>query len=134
MLEKRTIETGRPAELVDLTDEVAALVAASGITEGVAVVTTQAADAGIVCTARRDPKIWEDILDDFHRIWPARNDFLAQGAPEACAAHTKAAVAGQGMDFIVENGALCLGQDQGIFFAEYCGPQTRSYCVKVLGR
>ena len=89
--------------------------------------------AGILCTTFYDPKGHEDIIEDFDRIWPARLDFQSTGDPWKIAAESKASVAGQSMDFIVEEGALKLGASQGIFFGEYVAGQQRTYAVKVLG-
>jgi len=133
MFEKRTIQADRKGVLVEITQEVKDIVAASGITTGIAVVYTPSIDAGILCTSFYDPKGHEDIIDDFVRIWPARDNFHFQGSVTQGAAHSKSSVAGQSMDFIVEAGQLALGGSQGIFFAEYCEPCQREYIVKVFG-
>lgn len=131
-----TVETIRAEHrdaLVEITGRVKEIVAQSGVKSGLAVVGTPHEDAGILCTSFYDPKGHEDIMEDFHRIWPARDDFHCQGNPRECAAHGKAAVAKQSMDFIVEDGELKLGGSQGIFFAEYCEPRDREYAVTVFG-
>lgn len=133
MFERKTIQAAQKGALVEITDVVEQVVENSGIREGVAVVTAEHADASILCTSFYDPKGHEDIIDDFNRIWPARDDFQCDAAPALCAAYGKAAVAGQTMDFIVNEGKLKLGGSQGIFFAEYQQPRERTYTVKVVG-
>lgn len=134
MLEKRTIQASRKGELMEITEEVKKIVAESGISSGIVVVSTPDIDAGILCTSFYDPKGHEDIIDDFVRIWPARDNFHFQGTVTEGAAHSKSSVAGQSMDFILENGEMQLGGSQGIFFAEYCEPRQREYIVKVFGK
>lgn len=130
---ERTIQTTNRGNLVELTDEVKMIVAESGIRHGVAVVSTPESGAGILCTSFYDPKGHEDIIEDFNRIWPARLDFQSTGDPWEIAADSKASVAGQSMDLIVEDAALKLGGSQGIFLAEYGTGQKRIYAVTVLG-
>ena len=130
---EKTIQTTKRGSLVELTEDVKEIVAGSGIHHGVAVVSTPESGAGILCTSFYDPKGHEDIIEDFDQIWPARLDFQSTGDPWEIAAESKASVAGQSMDFIVEDGALKLGGSQGIFFAEYVAGQQRTYAVTVLG-
>ena len=133
MFVKKTIQAERKGVLVEITDSVKEIVAASGVRNGIVVVRTPHADAGILCTSFYDPKGHEDIIDDFTRIWPSRDNFHFDGTVTKGAAHSKAAVAGQSFDVILADGELQLGGSQGIFFAEYCDPCEREYTVKVFG-
>ena len=130
---EKTVQTAKRGSLLELTEEVKQIVAASGIHHGVALVSTPEPGAGILCTSFYDPKGHEDLIEDFDRIWPARLDFQSTGDPWKVAAESKASVAGQSMDFIVEEGTLKLGGSQGIFFGEYVAGQQRTYAVTVLG-
>lgn len=123
----------RKGVLLEITESVRTVVEESGIDQGVVVVSTPYVDAGILCTSFFDPKGHEDIMDDFGRIWPARDNFYYDGSVVKGAAHGKSAVAGTAMDFIVDGGELMLGDSQGIFLAEYCEPEPREYQVKVFG-
>lgn len=129
----KTIETLKKGSLIEITQQIRETVAASGIAHGIAVVRTPDTDAGLLCTSFYDPKGHEDIIDDFTRIFPARDNFHAEASVTVCSAHSKASVAGMSMDFIVEDADLVLGSSQGIFFAEYCAPQTRKYTIFILG-
>lgn len=129
----KTVSTQTKGSLVEITEAVRRTVAESGIDHGIAVVRTLDTTAGILCTSFYDPKGHEDIIDDFTRIFPARDNFHWEGTVTQAAAHSKASVAGMSMDFIVENGELALGSSQGVFLAEYCLPQCREYGITVLG-
>ena len=133
MFEKRTIQADHKGRLVEITESVKEIVAASGVKTGMAVVCTPDVDAGVLITSFYDPKGHEDIIDDFVRIWPARDNFHFEGSVTEGAAHSKSSIAGQSLDFIIENGEMALGGSQGIFFAEYADPRPREYYVKVFG-
>ena len=133
MFQTRTIQAQQKGMLAEITEYVKDTVRASGIRQGIAVVSTPHADAGILCTSFYDPKGHEDIMDDFVRIWPARDNFHFAGSVVRGAAHGKSATAGTVMDFIVEEAELVLGDSQGIFLADYCEPKERVYQVKVFG-
>lgn len=133
MLKTKTVQADRKGMLVEITDSVKEMVLQSGIKSGVAIVSIPDVDAGVLITSFYDPKGHEDIIDDFVRIWPARDNFNFAGSVTQGAAHAKSSVAGQALDFIVEDGVLQLGGSQGIFLAEYAEPRARTYCVKVLG-
>ena len=86
MFTTRSIRTLKKGSLVEITEEVQKIVAQSGIVHGVAVVRTPDTDAGILCTSFYDPKGHEDIIDDFTRIFPARDNFHRQESVTHCAA------------------------------------------------
>lgn len=133
MYTKVQIQTEKKGSLLEITKEIQRIVSESGVKSGLAVVSTPHSDAGILCTSFYDPKGHEDIIDDFGRIWPARDNFRCHAPVSKCAAHSKAAVAGQVTDWIIEDGVIQLGNSQGIFFAEYCEPCQREYAVSILG-
>jgi secondary thiamine-phosphate synthase enzyme len=133
MTETVKIQAPKDSSLVEITQQVTEIVENSGVSSGIVTVMTPHTDTGILCTSFYDPKGHEDIIDDFTRIFPARDNFHYGGAVREGAAHSKASVAGMSMDFILENGKLELGGSQGIFFAEYCKSQPRTYYVTVFG-
>lgn len=127
------VHTNNRGSLVELTEEIKNIVEKSGINQGLVVVTTTESGVGILCTSFYDKKGHEDIIDDFNRIFPPRLDFNSSEDPWLVAAESKAAIAGQSIDFILENGSLLLGNSQGIFLAEYVSGQDRFFNVTVLG-
>lgn len=133
MIKKMYVETPKKGSLVEITEAVKAAVTESGEKEGLVIVMTPDTDAGILMTSFYDPKGHEDIIDDFTRIFPARDNFYFKGGVTEAAAHSMAAVAGQSLDVILHGGELCLGGSQGIFLGEYTGAGTREYVVTVMG-
>lgn len=134
MIKKLFVETPKKGSLTEITGAVKEAAAESGVKEGVVVVTTLDADAGILFTSFYDPKGHEDIIDDFTRIFPARDNFHFEGSVTEAAAHSMSAIAGQSLEVILHEGELCLGGSQGIFMAEYVKAGSREYVVTVMGR
>lgn len=106
--------------------------AESGVQDGMVVVMTTDVNASILITSFYDSKGHEDIIDDFVRIFPARDNFHFGGSVTDGAAHSMSSVTGQTAEFILSEGEMKLGGSQGIFFAEYSGAKTREYLVKII--
>ncbi len=133
MLIKKTVKAARKGQLIEITDEVRAAVKESGVNQGIVVVTSFHGDAGIISTSP-SAEVAQDILYDFNRIVPGRDDFNREDLePYACAAYSKASISGQTMDFIVSDGALFLDDSQEIYFVEYSKPCERMYSIQVIG-
>lgn len=134
MLSANTVITTQRHQLVEITQEVKNAVAQSNMQEGLCVVYTTHIDAGILVTSFYDTKGHEDIMEDFVRVIPARDNFNFDGEAREGAARSQSALNGTSRDLIVSGGKLQLGGSEGIYFAEFCGPQARQYKVKVIGR
>ncbi len=132
MLRKVTVETPKKGCLVEITETVKNIVAESGVQDGMVVVMTTDVNASILITSFYDSKGHEDIIDDFVRIFPARDNFHFGGSVTDGAAHSMSSVTGQTAEFILSEGEMKLGGSQGIFFAEYLGAKTREYLVKII--
>jgi secondary thiamine-phosphate synthase enzyme len=123
-----TVRTPRRSALVDITAEVQAAVAASGVVAGACVVVVPHTTAGITINENADPSVRADVLEALDRMVPWDGPYThAEGNS---AAHVKAALVGNSVTVIVEDGALSLGTWQGIYFCEFDGPRTRSVGVQ----
>ena len=132
MLIKKTIKT-EASGLYDITAEVKAAVAGSGIKEGLCVVYCADADTALMLAPAGDAKAHEDILDDYNRIFPPRLDYGFDGCKYKAAAHAKTAVTGSSVDVIISGGEAVLDEAQGIFIAEFLKDKERAYFIKCLG-
>ncbi len=116
----------------NLLDDVAALVAESGVQEGLCIVHNPHSTAGLFLNSHLDPKTPEDILDEWNRLIPTRFDFRHQyDTPTDAAGHVKSVLMGTTATIIVHEGKLALGHSQGIVFVEFDGPRNRQVYVKV---
>ena len=122
------IRTRTKRELVDITGEVAAIVAKSGLADGLCHVYVAHATAAIVVNENDDPNVCVDLLDALDRLIPAgiwRHDRVDGNA----ASHIQAAILGPGETIPVQRGALALGRWQAIMLAELDGPRERRIVV-----
>jgi len=76
-----------------------------------------------------DPAVVADIAAQLDSMIPQHKNYRhTEGNSPA---HIKASLMGDSRTFFVENGNLVLGTWQGIFFAEFDGPRSRSLMVKI---
>lgn len=114
--------------MIDLTPQVAALVAQAGTSEGLCNVYVAHATAAIVINENDDPNICVDTLEALDGLIPAggwRHDRLDGNA----ASHIQAAILGPSETIPVREGRLCLGRWQAIMLVELDGPRTRKIFV-----
>ena len=123
-----TIRTTRKRELIDLTAQVEAIVAKSGLDEALCSVYVAHATAAVIVNENDDPNVCVDFLDALDRLVPAgiwRHDRVDGNA----ASHIQAAMLGPGEVIPVRHGRLCLGRWQAIMLAELDGPRERRVLI-----
>lgn len=105
----------------------------SGIINGVVVIETLHSTASILMIASYGKEILDDITREMRRMIPARINFYHQEAPENAAGHIKSSLFGTSVSAIVKDGKLLCTGKKDIYFADYDGPQNRTYSVCVTG-
>jgi secondary thiamine-phosphate synthase enzyme len=129
-VETLEVSTTTRTELVDISGEVAAAVARTGITEGMAYVYCPHTTAAITINENADPTVKSDFLNHLAHLVPVRSEFRhAEGNSDA---HIKSILTGACQPVPVNDGKLVLGTWQGVFFCEYDGPRRRRVHVKVM--
>jgi secondary thiamine-phosphate synthase enzyme len=119
----------------DITDDIGEAVAASGVREGIAVVSLPHTTASVGIISFPDPLGLIDVMDEVARLVPTRIDFKHQhDTPQDAAGHIKSTIIGTTMSLIVSDGALLLGHSQKVYFMEHDGPRQRQFHVQVIGR
>jgi secondary thiamine-phosphate synthase enzyme len=125
------IETKQKTETVDITDRVAEKVKDAKIREGICVVTVAHTTAAVFVNENADPDVRRDLLAALARLIPDAGDYRhAEGNGPA---HIKSVLVGGDITVAVKDGELDLGRWQGIYFAEFDGPRTRTASVTVIG-
>lgn len=122
--------------LHEVTDEVAAVVARSGVATGLCIVFCPHTSASLVLTENADPSARADLLAWLARIAPDGDPRYAHDAEgdDDMAAHLRSAVTRSSETIPVAGGRLGLGTWQGIFLAEHrTAPHRRRLVVHVLG-
>ena len=125
-----TISTRDTYEVVDVTRQVAEIVADSKVEEGICNVYVPHATAAIVINENDDPNICHDLLDALNKLIPHgvwRHDRIDNNG----AAHIKAAILGPGETIPVRDGRLILGTWQAIMLVDLDGPRKRRVVVTV---
>lgn len=124
------IRTNAREEVVDLTPKIAALVASSGVANGLCTVFVPHTTAAVTINENADPDVREDLLAALGRAVP---DGIPYRHGEGNSpAHVKASLVGSSVTVIVEGGRLRLGTWQGIQLCEFDGPRTRKVWVRII--
>ena len=116
------------SQMIDITGQVSAAVAESGIKSGVCYVFVPHTTAGVTINENADPSVVSDILQETAKIVPWEDNY--RHIEGNSAAHIKASMMGFCQTVLVENGRLLLGTWQGIYFCEFDGPRVRKVLVK----
>ena len=125
-----SVKTGHRVELIDITDQIREAVSAEGLLSGLVVAYVPHTTAGITINENADPDVVHDLLLSLAKLAPAGLSQYrhAEGNSDA---HIKASLIGSSVTIIVEDGKLCLGTWQGIYFCEFDGPRSRRLLVQL---
>lgn len=133
MFETINFRTTASQETVNLDEQLRALVAASGVAEGICHVYCPHSTAGLTINSALDSKTSQDILFEMNRLVPTRVDFFHTfDTPTDAAAHVKSSLIGVHVTSLIHEGRLMLGSSQSILFAEFDGPRNRQVYVKIV--
>ena len=127
-----SIPTKQRNQLIDVTDQVARLVAESTITEGLALIYVPHTTAAVTINENADPDVVHDLLLTLQELLPQQRPGYrhAEGNSDA---HVKTTLVGPSVTVPIEKGRLVLGTWQGIYFCEFDGPRSRKCLVKLIG-
>ncbi len=135
----RTVEgTARsrgPGDAVDLTGEVAAAVAGSGVTAGVATVFVSGSTAGVT-TIEFEPGVVADLDAALEKMAPRHGDYRhhLRWGDDNGSAHVRAGVVGPSLTVPFRDGELMLGTWQQIVLLEFdTRARSRRYIVQIVG-
>jgi secondary thiamine-phosphate synthase enzyme len=129
--ETLSIETKERETTIDITARVRAAVTRSKITEGLCALTVAHTTAGVFVNENADPDVRRDLLYLLEKLVPRDDEY--RHAEGNAAAHIKAVLTGSDVTLSIRDGAIVLGTWQGIYFAEFDGPRSRSATVTVIG-
>lgn len=119
--------------LIDITEDVRAIVKASQVVSGVCHVVVGHTTAAVTINSNMDPATAHDIVSDIRRLVPTRTDFQhIFDTPSDAAAHIKASMIGNSETVLIEDNDLVLGHSQGLLFFEFDGPRNRQVMVKII--
>jgi len=140
---KIEIATERPCEFIDVTPDIAALVARAGVDVGVVNVQTLHTTTAIVVN-EHEPQLLSDFAELLEQAAPPGASYrhddvslrtvnLIPGERINGHSHCQALLLPSSVCLNIVNGCLQLGRWQRIFLAELDGPQTRDLSVVIFG-
>ncbi len=117
------IRTHNHMEFVDITGELAEIVAKSGVDDGVLVVFNPHTTGGLTINEGADPAVRADIVGALKQMVPSTYPYrhLEGNSPS----HVMASLMGSSVTILVKGGRLRLGTWQKVFFCEFDGPRSR---------
>ncbi len=130
-----TIAT-RGQSLVEITREVANIVAGARISIGLATIFVRHTSCSLLIQENADPDVRRDLLAFFKRMVPDGDPLFAHTAegPDDMPAHAKAALTQTSISVPIANGRMVLGTWQGIYLFEHRhAPHQRQVIVHVFG-
>lgn len=127
-----SVKTHRHCEMINITSQVQAAVAHSGLDTGMAVVSCPHTTAAITINENADPDVPHDMLLTLEELVPTHRKGYrhCEGNSDA---HVKSSMFGCTETVTFSNQYLQLGTWQGIFFCEFDGPRSRKVHVRIIG-
>lgn len=125
--------TGERQEFIRITDEVQRIVGASGVQEGMVLVSAMHITSGVYVND------WEDGLIHDFKVWleklaPSGLDYRHHQTGEDNAdAHLKRTIMGHQVMLPITKGKLDLGPWEQVFYAEFDGQRRKRVVIKVMG-
>lgn len=102
----------------------------SGVHDGIVLVYCPHTTAAITINENADPDVKTDLKLGLDETFPNRADYVhMEGNSDG---HMKSSVVGVSEMLILANGELILGTWQSVYFAEFDGPRTRTFYVKII--
>jgi secondary thiamine-phosphate synthase enzyme len=126
-------DTKKRQEFIRITDDIAAIVKASGVSDGTVLVSAMHITSGVYVND------WEEGLINDFQVWleklaPSGLDYQHHRTGEDNAdAHLKRTIIGHQVVMPITAGTLDLGPWEQIFYAEFDGRRKKRVVVKVMG-
>lgn len=126
-------QTRERRELVRITDDVEKVVKASGIREGMVLVSAMHITAGVFVNDD-EPGLFQDIWSWLSHLAPENPNYLHhQTGEDNGEAHLRSLLVHHQVVVPITRGALDLGPWQQVFYAEFDGQRKKRVVVKAMG-
>jgi len=123
-----TVQTKARTHFIDITDAVQQFAREQNVDSGLITVFVPHTTAGITINENADPDVTADLETVLDDLVPWSNAYRHMEGNTA--AHVKASMMGSSVQVLVEDGRLCLGTWQSLYFCEFDGPRTRQVWLK----
>jgi secondary thiamine-phosphate synthase enzyme len=127
------ITTRERYEIRDITDEVARIVAAAAIDDGMVLISAMHITASVFVNDH-EPGLWSDIMRWLEELAPAKPEYAHHRTGEDNAdAHLKRMLLGQQVLLPITRGSLDLGPWERVHYGEFDGQRPKRLVIKVMG-
>jgi len=128
-----TFKTNKHREYINITDEVAEVVAGSGIAEGMVLVSAMHITAGVFVNDA-ESGLLADIDEWLEQLAPFRKDYRHHRTGETNGdAHLKNLLVHHEVILPITAGRLDLGPWQQVYYAEFDGQRPKRLVIKAIG-
>jgi secondary thiamine-phosphate synthase enzyme len=128
-----TFRTQKRKEIVPITDEVERIIRASGIQEGLALVSAMHITASVI-VQDEESGLWQDIMEWVEKVAPENPKYLHHRTGEDNGdAHLKNLLLHHQVMLPITNGKIDFGPWQRLFYVEFDGQRNKRVLVKVIG-
>ena|SRR5205814_2259234 len=128
-----TFRTPKRKEIVPMTDEVERIIRASGIEEGLALVSAMHITASVI-VQDEESGLWQDILQWVEKVAPENPNYLHHRTGEDNGdAHLKNLLLHHLVVLPITRGEIDFGPWQRLFYVEFDGQRSKRVLVKVIG-
>ena len=124
--------TSKRHELINITDRVAEIVAASKVQDGLCLVSAMHITAGIWVNDE-ESGLKHDVMEWLEQLAPAGDYRHHQTGEDNADAHLKRTIMGHQVVLPITAGQLDLGPWEQVFYAEFDGQRRKRVIVKVMG-
>lgn len=124
------VRTDRREQMLEITSRLQQLVTEQNVQSGTLTVFIPHTTAAVTINENADPDVVRDILYKLNKEIP-QNEGYHHGEGNSDS-HIKTLLFGSSETVIIENGRLCLGTWQGVYFCEFDGPRSRKAWVKII--
>lgn len=126
-----TVKTHDKSEFINITEQIQTMLDKHQVQNGTVVLFVPHTTAGITINENADPDVQSDMVKGLDTMAPSLKSFEHfEGNSDA---HIKASLIGASDHVLIKDGRLVLGTWQGLYFAEFDGPRTRTLHVQMQG-
>lgn len=125
-------ETKARKEIIPITERVHDAIAASGVTEGLCLVSAMHLTASVF-VQDHEPGLWKDILEWVEKLAPFADYRHHQTGEDNGDAHLKNLLTHMQVVLPITAGKLDLGPWQQVFYGEWDGQRRKRVIIKIIG-
>lgn len=126
------LETTDKVEIIDITDNINAAIAESGLRKGLVNIYSKHSTSGVFIN-ENESGLLEDFKDIIQLIIPTNGNYQHNRIDNNADSHLRSFLIGCNETIPLEEAKLNLGTWQSVLFLEFDGPRTREIIINIIG-